>query len=319
MLGWFSNYLKNRQQRVVIEGQCSNFSDIKAGVPQGSVLGPLLFLLYINDVTHVIQNCQIRLFADDTCLFIEVDNRDETAVKLNQDLENINQWSSQWIVDFSETKTKEMIISNKKDSNANPPVYLNGKLIEEVASFCYLGLEFTNKLKWNKHIDKISLKARKRISAMTPLKFKLSRKSLEIMYMTFVRPVMEYCSVIWGGSYDTDILKLEQIHVEAMRLITGATAKSNIAALYKETSFMPVKDRINNMTNIMMYKIIHDLAPEYLKQYIPNENVFERKYNLRTNNIHPPATRLETFKRSFYPSGICSGTLFLLKLMKAHL
>ena len=239
ILGWFSNYLSNRQQRVVIEGQFSEFIDINAGVPQGSVLGPLLFLLYINDITHAISNCQIRLFADDTCLFIEVDNREETALLLNHDLESLHKWSVEWLVDFSETKTKSMIISNKKDKDKNPPVFLNGKEIENVRSFSYLGLELTNNMRWNKHIDKISNKAKKRLSAMIPLKLKLSRKA-EIMYQAFVRPIIDYCSVIWGGSYDSEITKLEKNQVDALSLITGAKAKSNIEKLNKECPIMQV-------------------------------------------------------------------------------
>ena len=95
-------------QRVVINGQFSDWGNLKAGVPQGSVLGPLLFLLYINDVVNEVRHCQIRLFADDTCLFIEVDNRQETANKINEDLSSISEWSNQWLVNFSPSKTKSM-------------------------------------------------------------------------------------------------------------------------------------------------------------------------------------------------------------------
>ena len=92
LLLWFHDYLHGRQQRVVISGHTSPWGSIKAGVPQGSVLGPLLFLIYINDITHVVHNCSIRLFADDTCLFIEVDNTIECAERINADLEQIHNW-----------------------------------------------------------------------------------------------------------------------------------------------------------------------------------------------------------------------------------
>jgi len=149
--------------------------NVKAGVPQGSVLGPLLFLIYINDIANVVQHCKIRLFADDTCLFIEVDNREETAIKINQDLQHLHNWSKEWLITFSEIKTKSLLISNKIDANENPPVMMNNTIIEEVSSFTYLGLTFTKNLRWNNHIDKIRIKARKRLSAMMPLKFKLDR------------------------------------------------------------------------------------------------------------------------------------------------
>ena len=115
LLDWITDYLKDRLQRVVINGQCSNWTEIKAGVPQGSVLGPLLFLLYINDIVNVVRNCHIKLFADDTCLYIEVDDREEAAAALNGDLHEIDSWAKRWLVTFSAAKTKSLIISNKRD------------------------------------------------------------------------------------------------------------------------------------------------------------------------------------------------------------
>ena len=94
VLTWLKHYLKDRKQHVLVNGQQSIWGNIKAGVPQGSVLGPLLFLIYINDIVHVINYCKIRLFADDTCLYIIVDNtRQEAAIRMNKDLESINNWA----------------------------------------------------------------------------------------------------------------------------------------------------------------------------------------------------------------------------------
>ena len=166
LLTWFAGYLQNSQQQVVINGEASDFGAVNAGVPPGSVLGPLLFLVYINDLTNVVQDCSIRLFADDTCLFIEVDNRTETSVKVNNDLSRINNWSKDWLVQFSAAKTKSLIISTKKDVHLNPPVYLNNQKIEEVKSFKYLGLHIMSSMRWNMHIDLIVTKAMKRLNAM---------------------------------------------------------------------------------------------------------------------------------------------------------
>ena len=179
---------------------------------------------------------------------------------------------------------------------------MNNIPIEEVRSFKYLGLTFTQNLRWNNHVDTVVTKARKKISAMMPLKFKISRNSLEIMYKSFVVPVLEYGIIVWGGTYDTDIIKLEKIHVDAMRLITGATARSNIAELYKETAFLSIRDRIDNLTLTMLYKTKNNLSPGYLTTLLPNSNQEANRYNLRNNhNLRLPFSRLETFKRSFFP------------------
>ena len=115
LLHWFEDYLKDRVQRVIINGQFSSWTEITAGVPQGSVLGPLLFLVFINDITTVVTNCNLRLFADDTCLFIKVDNRQQAAVLLNKDLHNIQKWSLDWLVTFNPLKTESMVIGLKQN------------------------------------------------------------------------------------------------------------------------------------------------------------------------------------------------------------
>ena len=305
ILLWFQNYLQSRQQRVIINGQTSNWGDIQAGVPQGSVLGPLLFLIFINDLPQVVDHCSIRLFADDTCLFIEVNERIDTAVKINHDLNQIAEWSKKWLVSFSPTKTKSLLISNKVDSWQNPPVMFNGVQIKEVMHHTYLGLIFSNNLKWSRHIDKIATTAQKRLNMMLPLKLKVDRKSLEVMYKSFVLPTMEYAIVVWGGAHDSDICKLERIHVDGMRLITGATARSNIAKLFIDTGFSQIKHHYEQSTLVMIYKVKHNLAPNYLKDLLPPRNCDYVNYNLRNNqDIKVPYTRLETFRRSFIPSAI---------------
>ena len=121
LLLWFESYLSDRRQRVVNNGQTSEWGDISAGVPQGAVLGPSSFLIYINDLSSEVTHCNIRFFADDTCLFI-VDDREESVAKINADLEQINKWSKKWLVTFSPSKTKSLIVSNKSDRELNPPV-----------------------------------------------------------------------------------------------------------------------------------------------------------------------------------------------------
>ena len=303
LLEWFEDYLRGRMQRVVINGQCSDWGHVSAGVPQGSVLGPLLFLIFINDIVHVVSHCQIRLFADDTCLFIEVDNRVDAARKINDDLESIHKWLKQWLIEFSATKTKSLTISNKKDAFINPQLMFKGESIEEVDSHMYLGLRISNNLRWKAHINDVTTKARTKLNLMTPLKLKVDRKSLEIMYKSFVRPSMEYAIVVWGGTCDNDIVKLESIHIDAMRLIAGATARSNIVNVQNEVGFSTIQQHINDTSLIMLFKIINGFTPDYLSSILDELNI-NRTYNLRNSNIRVPKCRLETFKKSFFPRTI---------------
>ena len=302
LLKWFKSYLTNRMQRVTLRGQYSSWGKIGAGVPQGSVLGPLLFILYINDITSVVRHSNIRLFADDTCLFIEVDDRVETVSKLEGDLLNIEQWADKWLVSFAPEKTKSLTVSNKRDSNQNPVIHFKNHIIEEVQSHTYLGLLFTSKLSWNMHINNVEQKARKRLNMLTPLKYKLDRKSIEIMFQSFVASSMYYGIEIWGGSFDSHLLKLEQVIVDGMRLVTGATARSNIALLFTDTAWDSFATRRDIAMYKMMYKIKNRMVPDYLSEILPHGIA---NYNLRNNmDIRIPSTNCETLRRSFIPTGV---------------
>ena len=137
------------------------------------------------------------------------------------------------------------------------------------------------------------------------MKFKLDRRSLETMYFSFVQPTMIYGCVVWGGSCDTAIAKIEKIHIDGMRLVTGATSHSNIHRLYAETGWVRIQTHIDMAMVIMLFKIKHRQVPNYLFGLLP-ENIAESiDYNLRNdNNIRVPFSRKEAFRRSFFPSAI---------------
>ena len=133
-----SSNLQNRKQIVVVDGQKSDTLDIKAGVPQGSRLGPLLFLIYMNDITEDIES-DMLIFADDTSLFVSGSDPAETVDILNRDLQKISSWATKWKVKFNSSKTKNIIFSNKTLNNS-PPLIFNDCFIEVVNEHKHLGL-----------------------------------------------------------------------------------------------------------------------------------------------------------------------------------
>ena len=143
LLAWFRSYLSNRKQRVVLPGAESKWNEIRAGVPQGSILGPLLFLLFINDIVKDI-GCNIRLFADDTSLFLVVENPDIAAELLNLDLDKIMAWAKKWLVRFNPVKTEAFLASRKINKPIHPPLFMAGTQITEVDSHKHLGVIFQN-------------------------------------------------------------------------------------------------------------------------------------------------------------------------------
>ena len=226
VLAWIKNNLKDRQQRVCLNGQYSDWRTILTGIPQGSILGPLLFLIFINDITEVVRFTQIRLFADDTCLFLTVDNRQQAQEFIDADLQAIYTWSNKWLVKFSVPKTKSLLISNKHDKHLNPPLTMNNAVLEEINTHKHLGITLSHNLSWNTHIEEIAGKAMRRLDIIKSFKFKMSRNHLEKFYLSFVLPILEYGDALWDGAQDYELDKLDQVHVRAMRIIiTGATER----------------------------------------------------------------------------------------------
>ena len=157
LLNWFQYYLRDRKQRVVLPGGLSDWEDISAGVPQGSILGPLLFLVCIIDIVQEI-NSTIRLFADDTSLFIIVESPEEAANTLNQDLNRISAWAEKCLVSFNPQKTDSMILSRKTNKPIHPNIFMNNQIIAEVNHHKHLGLIFETNGSWHEHIKLMTVK-----------------------------------------------------------------------------------------------------------------------------------------------------------------
>ena len=302
VLRWFQSYLSGRRQRVVLPGSFSEWVYIKAGVPQGSILGPLLFLLYINDIVKNIGS-NIRLFADDTSLFIIVDNPTTAALCLNSDLEKLSRWTAIWLVTFNPSKNESLLISRKINKPIHPPLYMQNVQIQEVSSHKHLGLYFSNDCSWHQHIDYIKQKAWFRIHIMRKLKFKLDRKSLETIYLSFIRPLLEYGDVIWDNCTQYEKNELDKVQNEAARITTGTTKLVSLDNLYKEVGWQTLHRRRQDHKITLFYKMFNQLTPVYLSSLIPQQVNAISHHNLRnSNDIHTIRSNTSLYHNSFLPS-----------------
>ena len=158
LLNWFENYLSGRKQRVVLPHAQSDWLELQAGVPQGSMLGPLLFLLYINDIVVGIES-SIRLFADDTSLYIEVHDPIAAADCLNRDMSRISEWADRWLVSFNPSKTEALLFTRNTNRHQHPPILFNGQSIDEVTTHKHLGIFLSADCSWASHFEHITTKA----------------------------------------------------------------------------------------------------------------------------------------------------------------
>ena len=268
LLDWLTDYLSNRKQRVVIPGGFSGWEYINAGVPQGSILGPLLFLLYINDVVQDIQSC-VRLFADDTSLYIIVENPNDAAMLLNSDLETIYKWAETWLVKINPSKSESLLVSQKSNRNRHPPLIMNNVYINEVTHHKHLGIFLSNDGTWHEHINYITSKAWQRIYIIRKLKFLLDRESLNRAYISFIRPILEYANIVWDNCTQYEIDLIEKIQIEAARVVTGATRLVSIELLYRKIGWEPLYKRRYKHKMYQFYKMNNDLIPACLTTLVP--------------------------------------------------
>ena len=196
-------------------------------------MGPLLFLLYINDIVADI-NSNIRLFADDTSLFIIIDNPITAAENLNTDLDKISQWAATWLVTFNPNKTEALLFSRKQNRLQHPPLIMLNQHISEVDCHKHLGLYFTKDCSWHQHINYIKEKAWLRINIMRKLKFKLDKKSLATIYLTFIRPLLENGDVIWDNCTQYEKDELDKIQNEAARIVTNHQISINKLTIQRD-------------------------------------------------------------------------------------
>ena len=218
ILRWLTDYLTERRQFVVVIGAKSTLSPVLSGMPQGSILGPLLFLIYIDDLSHITFSGSPRLhmFADDVLLYQVIDSP-EDFVSVQESINCVYNWSWQNAVTLNGNKCKYMVISRKKVSfKPSSPLYLGGQLLECVSSYKYLGVHISSDLSWSQHTQHVCMKAVKMIGLLYRNYYQhLPDTMLFQLYMSLVRPHLEYAAAIWSPS-QSDKLLLEKVQKFAL-------------------------------------------------------------------------------------------------------
>ena len=296
---WLANYLSNRKQRVVVDNETSEWTAIHAGVPQGSVLGPLLFLIYINDLPSGMSS-GVSMFADDTCLYIDYTRDDQSAKQttLQDDIATLEAWSKQWLVTFNPKKTNVLTVHTRQSRVICNQTHMLGETIRESNNHKHLGITFGEFGNWTDHITDICTRARRKVNMVRPLKYKLPRQSLLILVNAFVRPTLEYGSVVWDNCSRTEKQMIDKTYEDALRIVCGAPCGSSRAALYKETNQLSLQTRRDRYRLLQMHQLVHDQAPSYMAGMV--ERTRECRES-RQFDTRPPFARRSCYYNSFVP------------------
>ena len=304
LLLWFGSYLTNRRQRVTIGNATSHTGTISAGVPQGSVLGPLLFLIFINDIVENI-GCNIRLFADDTTLFIDFHDEATGTNMINRDLLAIKRWADKWLVSFCPQKTESMLVTLKNNRDTSLPIYFGDSTIHEVDSHKHLGITLSKNLSWGDHVQDIVTKAGKRVDILAFLMYRLDRNTLEIIYKTFIRPILEYGDVLLCNMTEEQSQMIEQVNKRAGSIISGAIRGTSSNVIYNELGWATMESRRKSHRLVTFHKIINGKTPDYLRNCLPQRVRDTTSYSLRdADNLVTMPTRIEIYYKSFFPATV---------------
>lgn len=298
-LDWLGAFLSGRSRRVVCGGSVSSFCPVVSGVPQGTVLGPLLFLVYINDLPSVVSSTT-RLFADDSLLYRRITTQVDVE-SLQNDLDQLQKWEDKWEMCFNPDKCKVLRLTLKQKPIISQ-YSIHGQPLETVSSAKYLGLTIDSKLTFKAHINTIAKKSNA-IRAFVARTTKSCPHQVKVdAYKTYVRPILEYSSAVWDPHTQNNIQQLEAVQRRAARSVMRDYKRtSSVTAMLKPLGWATLQERRTRARVTMMYKIVHGHVdiPQH-PHLVPN--LRSTRGNIMKFLV--PKTRIAAYHHSFFPSTI---------------
>lgn len=221
LIKWLTDFVTDRKQKVIINGSTSNMESVRSGIPQGSVLGPSLFVIFINDLPDIV-NTYVKIFADDTKIFNAIKSNDDILI-LQEDIDKLVEWSIKWQLPFNMDKTKVIHYGTR---NTAPTYFIDGNIVNKEDTEKDLGINFDKNLKFSPHIATIVNKANSRLGI---IKRNFSNHTKELilpLYKALVRPILEYGSTIWCPMLRGDIIEVEKVQKRATKMISEVSNMS---------------------------------------------------------------------------------------------
>ena len=297
-LSWFRSYLSNRKQFCRVNGVDSNVGEIEVGVPQGSCLGPLLFLIYINDLPQAVQHSSVTMYADDTSLCYQSHDLTQLNEAINSDIKKLETWLRGNKLSLDVAKTHSMLTSTKQKGSSlrsrNEAFELkirNNELVV-VQKTKYLGVQIDCSLDWKVHINPVATKVSRAIGFLRHAKSFLPKASLKTLYTGIVEPHFRYCCSVWGCAGSSNINQLQKLQSRAARIITNISFDTPSRSLIAELGWKTIEELIGYETKTMVFKSLNDLAPQYLC------NLFTKNSVCSSRSLRNIETDLRLSKKS---------------------
>ena len=311
-LDWFSSYLKNRKQMVFFQEDSSDFQEVYSGVPQGSVLGPLLFLLFINDVSNfTTEGCALNMYADDVIIYTSAETSDELQMKLQLCVDNVHQWYNMNRLTVNKKKSAVMVIGSKAQLQSlnldQFSINLDSNKIEFVNKAKNLGLLVKDDLSWDDHILQLCKTMNYYIHVLRRLNKIFPKQLLLKIYKSYVQSKLDYGLSIWGCTTEGNLDRVQRIQNFCARIMCKNYDYVNTRGidLVNSLKIQTIRQRRDYFLSVLMFKAIHGLAPHCLCNDVTMV-VDVHGYNTRSSenmNLYVPKYTIEICKRSFAYKG----------------
>ena len=307
LLSWLQSYLTDRTQRVRVGNAFSSTRNVKAGCPQGSVLGPLLALMYLDGLRHKVTN-EILLYADDTSIHASHTTEDIDTVQdsLQRDLNSIDEYAKQWAIQFNKSKTIQQTFSHRARPTLPTLNFAGQNIPSNTETHKHLGVTFSKDLKFHQHVISILKKANIAMSPLYPVAKHLHRNTLSQIYTTYVRPHFDYCDIVFDGHITArDEQRLERLQTRAARLVTGTPLRTSTDKLRQDLGWDTLKTRRKIHKLLFFHKLTNTIhrQPEYIRQALPQTRITNTHRILRNyRTLTLPPNRTTSFQRSFIPA-----------------
>ncbi len=308
---WFKSYLSGRSITTVVGGIRSNRTSISSGVPQGSVLGPLLFVIFLRDLPSVASS-YTALFADDTLVYDRCTGVDlQSCCRLQEDLTRINTWAENWATTFNASKSAVMVISRRQQRNsaipeANLQLTLGNADIPNVDATKHLGIQISSKLSWSPHVHCLLKRVAHKVYIMKCLAYRCGGNDfVKKLYLSLVRPVLEYAGPVWDSCPKSDVVTLERVQLAIARAIIrqGRATMSNRNVL-ATIGWPTLAWRRRRFKLLLFWKLIQEQGPPALRSQVPPSAYSRTTHCLRRSTIAFPVCRSKQRLTSFIPSAI---------------
>jgi hypothetical protein len=304
---WFKSYLTDRRQQVICNGVVSNTSTVDIGVPQGSILGPFLFLLFVNDMGNFVHEGSYNCFADDTIIYTVGDTVDEANKKLQKCMKGVEKWYIGNKLKVNVNKSKTMFIGTRQrlaKSKINDfQIWYGNQVLERVTEMKYLGIIIDQYLLWDKQCNYIIRNIAHKLAMMKRMSSHLSEEILSIVYKTYIQPCLDYGATVWGYCSNEQLKR-----VQHMINLIARTVKHNFdfintrgEDIVKELKWCTFLKRRDYLMSSLMYKCVFKKAPTYLCDNIYFQHELSERTTRATtqNTLYVPKPNNECLKRSF--------------------